>query len=114
LTHLRIAVEGRPDWPQALVTLSDVLLADPNAGPSAAEEAIRLAERAAQVTQRLNPGVLGSLAAAHAAVGQFDLALSIATEAKRLVKGANDSELIDALQLQIDRYNAALNRSPRR
>ena len=55
------------------------------------EEAIRLGERAASVSNRKDPAVLDALAAAYAAAGQFDKATATAREAM---------ELADALSLQ--------------
>jgi hypothetical protein len=66
------------------------------------------------VTQRQNAGVLVSLAAAHAGVGHLDVALAIASEAKRLAQDMNDSHLSEVLQRHIERYSAALHGRLRR
>lgn len=73
---LREAVRRQPDAVPALGGLAWVLatLSSPPAG--ATEEAVRLAERAARLTNRRDVGVLSVLAAAQALAGEYDLAVT--------------------------------------
>jgi tetratricopeptide (TPR) repeat protein/mono/diheme cytochrome c family protein len=72
----REAVRRQPDAVQALAGLAWVLATLPSPSPGAAEEAIRLAEHAARLTDRRDVGVLSVLAAAQALAGEFDLAVT--------------------------------------
>ena len=49
-------------------------------------EALLLAQRAAELTERSNPYILDTLAAAHASAGQFDLAIDVVSRALELVR----------------------------
>ena len=64
LGHLREAVRLQPDWPAPLVSLARILTARPDS--EARDEAIRLAERAAELTQYQDAAILDTLAAARA------------------------------------------------
>jgi len=71
-----------------------------------ASEAIRLAERAAELTARQQPHILDTLAAAYAADGQFDMALSTMNEAVALATPLNRPELMSRLESRRLRYQA--------
>ncbi|MEE9212838.1 MAG: tetratricopeptide repeat protein, partial [Phycisphaeraceae bacterium] len=58
LGHFREAVRLRPDWPAPLTRLAWVLATYPDSSVSEPNEAIRLAERAAELTQHQNQAVL--------------------------------------------------------
>jgi tetratricopeptide (TPR) repeat protein len=72
----REAVRRQPDAVPALAGLAWVLATLPSPPPGAAEEAIRVAERADRLTGRRDVEVLGVLAAAQALSGEFDLAVT--------------------------------------
>ncbi|MBM3779509.1 MAG: tetratricopeptide repeat protein, partial [Acidimicrobiia bacterium] len=69
VAHLGRALEASPDWWPVMRGLAWILAADPDPGVRAPGEALRLAERAADLTGRRDAGVLDLLAAAHAAAG---------------------------------------------
>jgi len=87
LGHYRIALELRGDWPVGLQTLAALLVSNPARTAADVQEAIRLATRADELTKHRSASVLDTLAAAYAADGQFDTAVSLQeralTEAER-------------------------------
>ncbi len=95
LPHFRAALSRRNDWPAPMSELAWILAthADPKVRNPA--EAVRLAERAAELTPGGDPGVLDALAAAYAASGDWDRATAtagtaLALAAKRSPAMANE------------------------
>ena len=76
IVRFRKAVGLQPDWVQAVAQLAWVLATTSSATMRNADQAIQLANRAAALTDRRDAAVLDVLAAAHAAAGHFDLAVS--------------------------------------
>ena len=74
--QFRQAVDLRPDWAPAVASLAWLLATAPDAALRDANQPIRFAERAADLTGRRDAGALGVLAAAYAAAGQFDRAVA--------------------------------------
>jgi tetratricopeptide (TPR) repeat protein len=79
--QFRQAVARRPDSTPALVALAWLLATAPDASLRDAREAVRLAERAVDLTERHEPAVLDILAAAYAAAEQFDRAIGVSQAA---------------------------------
>src|SRR5262249_18317487 len=71
LVHFRRALQLQPDLPAALVDLAWVLATTDRPDLRAPEEAVRLASRAAEMTNRRNATVLDTLAAAYASAGRL-------------------------------------------
>jgi choline-sulfatase len=84
LAHFKAALSRRPDWPAPMSEIAWILAThtDPNVRDPA--EAVRLAERAAELTAHRDPIVLDALAAAHAAAGDWDQARTTAETAVAL------------------------------
>jgi tetratricopeptide (TPR) repeat protein len=82
--HLRNALRLRPDSVQLMGQLAWILATASPAGPSDADEAVRLAERAVALTERQDARLLDTLAAAYAAATEFERALQVVDEALRL------------------------------
>jgi tetratricopeptide (TPR) repeat protein len=70
------AVRLAPNGVEDLASLAWLLATAPTSVLRDANEAIRLSERAAELTGRRHPRVLDTLAAAQAAAGRFDLAIA--------------------------------------
>jgi tetratricopeptide (TPR) repeat protein len=83
--HFQQALRASPDWTPALVNLAWLFATAPDDGLRRADEAVRLAERAAELTGNRDAAVLDVLAAAYAAAGQFNRAVDAAGAALRLV-----------------------------
>jgi Flp pilus assembly protein TadD len=99
VAHLRRAVEISPDSAGALVDLAWLLAASPLDSVRDPGLAVRLAERAVQLTARKDAGALDALAASQAANSDFDRAVDTADAALAL-KPADAS----AIQMRRDGY----------
>lgn len=73
------------------------------AGP----EAVRHAERANQLTEGKNPGILDTLAASYAAVGRRGDAVATAARARDLAQAAGDQALAGRIEQRRRQYEAA-------
>ncbi|MDB6066774.1 MAG: hypothetical protein JWR26_2982 [Pedosphaera sp.] len=71
MTRYRGALELNPDLPEALNNLAWILAANENAARRNGPEAVRLAERACDLTHYQTPRMIGTLAAAYAEAGRF-------------------------------------------
>jgi tetratricopeptide (TPR) repeat protein/mono/diheme cytochrome c family protein len=85
ISHYREAVALKPDWPPALANLAWLLAAAPDAARRSPAEAVRLAERAVDLTGRRDGEALDVLATAYAADDDFDRALQTEDAALALV-----------------------------
>ena len=81
ITELREAVRTQPDSVSALAALAAMLATAADASLRSPAEAVRLAERAAELTSRQDASTLDVLAAAYAAAGDFARAVAVADEA---------------------------------
>ena len=82
--RFRAAVRLQPDWAQAVANLAWTLATTSSAALRDVDEAVHLAEHATALTRRANPSVLDVLAAALAAAGHFDRAVTTSDEALAL------------------------------
>jgi Flp pilus assembly protein TadD len=103
IEHLRKAalLEAQP---APLRLLSLLLASHPDPQIRDPTEAIRLAERAAEMTGHRDPVVLDVLAAAYAADGHFDEAVRTATNAAALAAAAQAEELADQIRERLKLY----------
>ena len=67
-------------------------------------EAVRLGERAAELTGRKDPSVLDILAAAYAAAGQFDRAIDAAQAAVSLATASQSPAAVDQIRARLALY----------
>ncbi len=84
IDRFREAVRLQPDWVQAVSNLAWALATAPSVDPTAADQAIRLAEHATALSNHQNAGILDVLAAAQAAAGRVDGAATTCETALRL------------------------------
>jgi tetratricopeptide (TPR) repeat protein len=82
--HYTQALRLRPDWPPALIELAWLMSTYPDARIRRPAEAVRLATRAVELSQRNDAVALDALAAAYASAGAFDKAVSTASAAADL------------------------------
>jgi tetratricopeptide (TPR) repeat protein len=101
IEQLRQAVLLRPDLVPAISTLAWVLATAPAPALRNEGEALRSAERAAALTTRHDPAVLDVLAAAQAASGLFESAVTTCDEALAL---APEAQLASAIRQRQQLY----------
>jgi tetratricopeptide (TPR) repeat protein len=104
ISHYRKAIDLKPDFVEALNNLAWVLVVNPDPKMRDANEAIVLAERASELTKQQNPTILNTLAAAYAASGQFDRAITTVQKAIELADSAGNNELSNRLGKQLELY----------
>jgi Flp pilus assembly protein TadD len=86
--------------------MAHALAASPEASDRNAEEAVRLAERAVQLSGGQDPGYLDTLAMAYANAGRFPEASETARRALDLATQQNQSQLVEELNARIRLYQA--------
>ncbi len=106
IDHYRVAVEIRPDFLEVVNNLAWILATHPDATFVEPAEALRLAERASVLSGNHNPAVLDTLAAAHAAAGNFSEAVRIGRRAMRLARVGGNPALEDSIRVHLDAYQA--------
>jgi tetratricopeptide (TPR) repeat protein len=103
LAHFRRALEIAPASDVALNAYAWVLATNPDAAARNGLEAVKLAEKASQLTGGKNPEVLRTLAASYAEAGRFPEAMETAQRALRLT---TDLPLTQALTEEIQIYRS--------
>ena len=104
IVEYRKALDGNPDLIEPLAALSWTLATSPDASLRQPAEAVRLAERAASLTTRLDVTVLDTLAAAYAAVGRFIDAVSTELSALQQVESAGASAAASPIRERLGLY----------
>ena len=93
LSHLRLAVQLKPDWSLALTDLAWVLATHSSASVRNGSEAVALAERACELTHYQQPQLIGTLAAAYAEAGRFEDAVRTAETAMQTATAVGLKEI---------------------
>jgi Flp pilus assembly protein TadD len=106
LHHYREALQLKPDWPELLNNTAWLLATASQAEIRDGAEAVRLAERACQITERKKAFFLGTLAAAYAEAGRFDDAVETAQEAHDLALATGDQDTAAANRKLLETYRA--------
>ena len=96
----------RPDWTEPLVAESWALATSSDDQTRNGVEAVKLAEKAADLTGHRQPAILNTLAAAYAESGRFDQALATANQALELAKQLNHTNLFPRIEHAIALYQA--------
>jgi tetratricopeptide (TPR) repeat protein len=106
LNHLREAARLRPDWAEPLNAQAWALATSPSGRLRDGAQAVRLAEKAAEMTGHQQPAILHTLAAAYAEAGRFDDAVATAKQALELAQKAGQGKLVLAVQDALHAYQA--------
>jgi tetratricopeptide (TPR) repeat protein len=106
LAHWREALRLDPNFAQAMNGAAHVLAAGPEASARNGVEAVKLAERAVQLSGGRNPIYLDTLAAAYAEAGRFPDAIATARQALDLATQQHRTRLMEALNSKIKLYEA--------
>jgi hypothetical protein len=92
LQRLRDIAANAPDSPRMLDELAWLLATYPDPNVRDGAEAVRLAERACELTDRGNAALLATLAAAYAETRDFSRGVAAAEEALRKAHAIGDTE----------------------
>jgi choline-sulfatase len=93
LAEFTAALARRPDWPGPMSEIAWILATHSDPAVRDPGKAVRLAERAAELTGRRQPVILDTLAAAYAAAGDFERAAATAQDAASLATAAGATAL---------------------
>jgi len=104
VNHFRRAIRIKEDALVSLNALSWILATDPDSNMRNADEAVLFAERAANLTEYDNPGVLDTLAAAYAASGDFAKAIETAEKAITIAESTGNENLTTELEKHLEFY----------
>jgi protein O-mannosyl-transferase len=104
--QVQAALKLQPDNPDALSLLAWVLATWPEASVRNGAQAVKLAQRANELSGGGNPLVLRTLAAAYAEAGRFAEAIASARQAVQLAEAGSNVMLADAFRLQLKGYQA--------
>lgn len=102
--HWTKALELKPDWPDVLNNLAWLLAVAENPQLRNAAEAIRLAERACELTEFKDPDFLNTLSVAYAAAGKFPKAIETAQRAAETAISSKQFELAEHIQRHIELF----------
>ncbi len=103
----RQALQLQPDMVEALNNLAWLLAASPDDDLRNGAEAVRLGERACDLTQHREPMLLGTLAAAYAEAARFGDAVKAAEKARDLATAAGLKEVAERNDQLLQLYRAA-------
>jgi spermidine synthase len=106
VAHLRIATVLKTDAVETLNNLAWILASTSNESIRNGSEAVTLAERACDLTQRGEPILLGTLAAAYAAAGRFKEAVEAAEQARDKAIAAGQNEVAERNRQLLELYRA--------
>jgi len=104
LKHFRRALALKPDSIALMNNVAWVLATHPDQEVREAEEALQIAQRAANETGQTNPVVLDTLAAAYANANQYDLAVSTARLALELLTQTSQEALKKKIRERLELY----------
>lgn len=106
IKHYNEALRLNPYWADVINNLAWIFATHKEARFSNPGEAIRLAERACELTDYESPGLLDTLAAAYAAMGKFPEAIEIAGKAIRLAEAENKKDMAADIRNRLNLYQA--------
>ena len=108
IKELRKTVQLSPDAPEAINTLAWVLATHHDPALRDPTYALELATRAAKITGHADPSILDTLAAAYAANGHYEKAVSTAQHTLSLLSGSASSPLAKRLKIRLDLYQNSM------
>jgi tetratricopeptide (TPR) repeat protein len=114
LRHYRKALELRPAWTEVMTALANTLVTAPDPNAADVQEAVRLAEKAAELTNYSQSPVLEALAAVYAEAGRFDAAAATEQKVIDLLARSADKGAAEAAanRLQLYKSGRTLRQGP--
>ena len=107
ITHFRKAIQLKPYWSPVLNDLAWTLATHGDPNVRNPDEAVLLAQKACKLTKYEDWMLLDTLAAAYAAVGQFELAVKTEEKALSLAAMSNAKELVEGIENRVKLYRQA-------
>jgi len=104
--HFNQALRVKPNWPDIYNQLARLWAVQQEPGFHDPEKAIRLAERACELTGYKSPEILDTLAIAYAAAGRFSQAIETAQKAMDLAESAGQKALANEIRKRLELYKA--------
>jgi tetratricopeptide (TPR) repeat protein len=104
LAHFQAALARRPDWTAPMSEIAWIRATHPDAAVRDPPEAVRLAERAAELTAHRQPLILDVLAASYAAAGDFGRAVPTAQAAMALAASQGPGGLAAEIGKRLELY----------
>ena len=101
IEHLRQAIWLKPDWAEPYMNLAGLLATTWDARLRNPQEAVELAQKAAQLTERKDVAVLERLSVILDTAGKYDEAIQAAEEALILAQADDNQALVESLQKHI-------------
>ena len=102
--QFRAVVRLRPDWLAPMNNLALLMATHPEIKNRDANEAVRLARRACELTNYRDPAVMATLAAAYASAGRFTEAIDTAKTALAIADAANQPQIKNIIQYHLTFY----------
>lgn len=106
ITHFEEALRLNPDWVDPMNDLAWFLAASKEATIHNPDKAIRLAQRAAELTKYENATILDTLAVAYASAGNFSKAVETAEKALELAQSSQKRQLAEDIQNRLLLFKA--------
>ena len=104
--HWAEALKIKPDWPEVLNNLSWCKAAYDREDFHNPDEAVQLAQKACELTDRKEPGLLDTLSVAYAAAGRFPEAIEAAEKAIEIALSSGQDELAEEIKKHLELYKA--------
>jgi len=104
VTYFEKALQLKPDWVEPMNTLAWILAVDPKMTSHNPDRAVKLAQRACELTGNKIPELLSTLAAAYAATGDFDKAVKTSQKALELCQFAEQRGLKNEIENRLVLY----------
>jgi tetratricopeptide (TPR) repeat protein len=102
----RAAIKAKPDYSSAMNDLAWILATVPDVAIRNVPEAVRLAQRACELTHNSDPSFLDTLAVAESEAGRLKEAVTLTEKAAALATQAGDSALAVQLERRLKTYRA--------
>jgi arylsulfatase A-like enzyme/Flp pilus assembly protein TadD len=106
ISHYRQALSQRGDQPMVLNNLAWILATHEDAEIRDGVQAVRLAEQACELTGYKVSGILNTLAAAYAEMGQFDQAVETSQRTLQMAQKAGRIKSTEDIRARIEAYKA--------
>jgi tetratricopeptide (TPR) repeat protein len=106
IAHFEWALKIKPDWVGPMNNIAWFLAASEKTTAHNPDKAIKFAQRACELTNYKNPGLLDTLAVAYAAAGDFSKAIETAEKALELCRTPKQNTLKEEIENRLVLYKA--------